>query len=218
MNILVMNDMRCGSNYGLATEDKINNPYHKWVYSKYLEIVNFSQNVGIDYLVGVGDIVDGYKGKDSTTHWTTDVNKQVECAIELLIPLMNKNTKVCGSSDFGENKIVIENLGGKFYKNNFKLKTSQGDIMFNTCKNKNVDHRKIIVGSSNIKLLMTNITPRYDSFEIGSVKIVNAPCWSYPIDYALTLHIDIGCLIIKINKHNINTELMSNLFWPSCLN
>lgn len=81
--MLIINDMHCGHLLGLTTPK-----YHSEAYPWQAKAWNFYKNsVGqigpVDDLVINGDAVDGEGKKDTQAHLTTDVNKQIEMAIEI---------------------------------------------------------------------------------------------------------------------------------------
>jgi hypothetical protein len=224
MNILVVNDLHSGSNYGPVTEDKIRNPYQKWVYAKITDVAKYCQSITLDYLVGDGDMVDGYASKDSTSQWTTDVNDQVNCAIELLEKFKTPKTKVIGvggsgyhrgkGSGFDGDRMVIEGLGGKFNKNTYYLNTPYGVIQFlHVGKNIKNEVNTIQINNGEIenhkvKLLVAGHLHRYEAYEKGSVKVVHCPCWQYPTDFmqgfGVSPTVDIGCLLIRVDEFGID--------------
>jgi len=228
MNILVLNDLHSGSNYGLVTKDKIQNPYQKWVYEKYLDVVKYCQSIGIDFLIPIGDMVDGYGAKDSTTLWTTDVNQQVNNAVELVQEFLNPHTKVIGiggsgyhrgkGTGFDGDRMVVENLGGKYNRNTYYLNTPHGIIQFyHVGKNIKTEANNIQINNgelegNKVKLLVAGHLHRYEAYERGSIKIVHAPCWQYPTDFmqgfGISPTVDIGCLIIRVDEFGIDTKAL----------
>jgi hypothetical protein len=222
MNVLVVNDTHFGSNYALVSEDKIQNAYQEWVYQQYLDVVKRCQLIGIDLLVPIGDLVDGYAAKDSTMQWTTDVHNQANCAVELLKKFMNSNTKVIGvggsgyhwgkGTGFDGDRMVIEALGGKYNKNHYYLETPHGIIQF-THVGKNIKTEIETLQKNNgeldfkVKMLVNGHLHRYSAYYMGSVQVIHCPCWQYPTDFmqghGVAPTVDIGCILIQIDEYGI---------------
>jgi UDP-2,3-diacylglucosamine pyrophosphatase LpxH len=229
MNILVINDLHVGSNYALVNKDNIRTPFQEWVYPKYQDIIKYSKSIGLDYIVGLGDIVDGYAGKDSTTLWTTDVNEQVACAVDLLKKLGNSKTKIIGvggsgyhrgkGSGFDGDRMVIEELGGKYNKGSYYMKTPHGIIQFLHVAKKNIkgeaNQLRINngeIGNHQVRFLVAGHLHRYERYEIGNVTVVHTPCWQYPTDFmqgfGVSPTVDIGCMLIRIDEFGIDTKAL----------
>jgi hypothetical protein len=222
MNILVVNDTHFGSNYALVSEDKIQNAYQEWAYQQYLDVVKRCQLIGIDLLVPIGDLVDGYAAKDSTMQWTTDVHNQVNCAVELLNKFMNPNTKVIGvggsgyhwgkGTGFDGDRMVVEALGGKYNKNHYYFETPHGIIQF-THVGKNIKTEIETLQKNNgeldfrVKMLVNGHLHRYSAYYVGSVQVIHCPCWQYPTDFmqgkGVAPTVDIGCVLIQVDEYGI---------------
>jgi hypothetical protein len=84
VRILLMSDLHCGSvyavkhpNYGDMTNEQ------KYIFNEWQEMVKREGHV--DYLYVGGDIVDGLgKAEDGRYEWTTDITKQIDCAVDLV--------------------------------------------------------------------------------------------------------------------------------------
>lgn len=222
MNVLVVNDTHFGSKYAIVTEDKIQNSYQEWGYLQYSNFAERCKKIGIDLIVPIGDLVDGYAAKDSTMQWTTDVHAQVNCAVEMLGKFMNPKTKVIGvggsgyhwgkGTGFDGDRMVIEALGGKYNKNNYYLDIPHGIILF-THVGKNIKTEVNTIQINNgeldfrVKMLVNGHLHRYEVSEKGSVKVVHCPCWQYPTDFmqgkGVALTVDIGCILIQIDEYGI---------------
>jgi hypothetical protein len=222
MNILVANDTHCGSNYAIVTEDRIQNAYQEWAYQQYLDVVKRCQAIGIDLLIPIGDLVDGYAAKDSTMQWTTDVHNQANCAVELLKNFMNPNTKVIGvggsgyhwgkGTGFDGDRMVIEALGGKYNKNHYYLETPHGIIQFtHVGKNIRTEINTLQINNGEfdfkVKMLVNGHLHRYSAYYVGSVQVIHCPCWQYPTNFmqgkGIAPAIDIGCILIQVDEYGI---------------
>jgi hypothetical protein len=224
MNILVMNDLHCGSNYALAPKGIINNPFQEWVYKQYELLLHHTKRV--DYLVTVGDMVDGPGKHDSTGNWTTDVQKQVDGAIELIKPFLNKETQVIGvggsgyhvgkGTGFDGDELLVEGLGGSYKKNTYYMDTPFGIIQFvHVAKNIKNEANTIRINNGEIDgkkvtWLIAGHLHRYQEYAEGNAKIRHCPCWQYPSDFmagfGVSQSVDIGCLLIKIDELGIYTR------------
>lgn len=222
MNILVVNDTHFGSNYAIVTEDKIQNSYQEWGYQQFLDVVERCKKIGIDLIVPIGDLVDGYASKDSTMQWTTDVHAQAECAVEMLKKFMNPHTKVIGvggsgyhwgkGTGFDGDRMVIEALGGEYNKNHFYLETSHGIIQF-THVGKNIKTEIETLQKNNgeldfkVKMLVNGHLHRYSAYYVGNVQVIHCPCWQYPTDFmqgkGVAPIVDIGCVLIQLDEFGI---------------
>jgi len=228
MNILVANDLHSGSNYSLVTKDKIQNPFQGWVYSKYQDVVEYCQKISLDYVVGVGDMVEGYSAKDSTSLWTTDVNAQVNCSVDLLKGFLTSKTKVIGvggsgyhrgkGTGFDGDRMVIENLGGKYNKSTYYFDTPHGMIQFyHVAKNIRTEMNTLQINNGEltdkkVKFLVAGHLHRYEAYERGSVKIIHCPCWQYTTDFmqgfGISPTVDIGCLLIRVDEFGIDARAL----------
>jgi hypothetical protein len=84
IKILLISDLHCGSlyaikhpNYGDLTNEQ------KYIFNEWQEMIK--REGKIDYLYIGGDIVDGIgRAEDGKYEWTTDISKQIDCAIDLV--------------------------------------------------------------------------------------------------------------------------------------
>lgn len=222
MNILVISDLHSGSNYALSPEKYISNSFQRWVYEKYQLLVNNVKN--LDYLVTLGDMVDGSGKHDSTSNWTTDVHKQANEAINFLKPFVQKNTKVIGVSGsgyhygkgtgFDGDRLVVEGLGGD-YKRTYQIGTPFGVIQFyHVAKNIKTEANNIRINNAEfdekVAWYIAGHQHRYEEYAAGRVKVRHCPCWQYPTDFmegfGVNTSVDIGCLLIKVDDLGIYTR------------
>jgi hypothetical protein len=224
MNILVLNDLHMGSNYALSPKHIINNPFQSWVYQQYELLLHHIKR--IDVLVTVGDMVDGPGKHDSTSNWTTDVQKQVDAAVELLKPFLSKETKVIGvggsgyhigrGTGFDGDELLVEALKGEYNKGAYYMDTPFGIIQFvHVAKNIKNEADTVRINNGEIDgkkvtWLINGHLHRYEEHAKGNVKIRHCPCWQYPSDFmagfGVSQSVDIGCLLIKIDELGIYTR------------
>jgi hypothetical protein len=215
--------MHVGSIYGLAPKKEIKNSFQEWVYDKFQEVVSTFSGT-IDQIALIGDNVDGYAAKDSTSTWVTDVNKQAEYAADLLSPLVTENVIIKGCSGSGYHSgrgtgfdgdlLVTKSLSGKHNKTAYYIETPHGLILF-THQSKNiktsVQRFRIKNGESNGSKIILSVSGhlhRFKELQEGSVKVIQIPCWQFPTDFmGVDIEpVDIGCALIDINEYGVNTH------------
>lgn len=226
MNILVINDLHSGSNFALVPQRLISNPFQEWVYEKYGILLHHINNTHLDYLVTVGDMVDGPGRHDSTSNWTTDVQKQVDVALELINPFIGKGTQVIGvggsgyhvgrGTGFDGDELLVEALKGKYNRGSYYMETPYGIIQFrHVAKNIKIEANTMRInngeiGNSKVTWLIAGHLHRYEEYAVGNVKVRHCPCWQYPTDFmegfGVSQSVDIGCLLIKIDELGIYTR------------
>ena len=225
MKILAIGDLHVGSIYGLAPREFANNPFQQWAIEEFDGLIKSSMD--IDYLVLLGDMVDGASHKDTTTLWETDVDTQVSHAVALLEPLKHgKHFKgilgVTGSgyhygkgSGFDADAQVTKSLKGSHDKSHQLLQTPHGVIYFHH-RSKNIQtelkimHQRYYNDAVKIALLVGAHLHRAISLQDQGARIIHAPCWEYSMPFiGFGNTMSIGAVIIEVNKQGIYPSLIT---------
>lgn len=223
MKIGIIGDMHVGSIYGLAPREKAKSVLHKWLIDCWDTVIEEFNNEEIDKLVLIGDNVDGYGSKDSTTLWETDVDNQVDYSVQLLQGLiLNRKVEIlgCGGSGyhkgkgtgFDGDKQVTKRLNGKYHQDILYIETPYGNIAFrHTSKNPNTEMTNICqrtqAGLFKIDVLVGGHLHRFMDYTKAYVRIIHTPCWQYPTNFmgGIWEPVSIGGLILDIGKSGISS-------------
>lgn len=220
MRYLILSDLHVGSNYGLCPKERIHNAFQDWAFEIYSNIVD-QYKQSIDEIVLLGDMVDGYGHKDSTTLWTTDINLQIKSAVELISMFITRKIPIKGVTGSGyhygkgsgndADRAVTETLGGIHNRKAFYISTPHGVIVFQH-KSRNSRTEINVIRTRNgetngekISTLIGGHLHRALIQEEGSVKIVHCPCFEYPTEFMGTIGmpVDIGVTILDTNSTGI---------------
>ena len=117
---------------------------------------------------------------------------------------------------FDGDRVVIENLGGKYNKGTYYFNTPHGMIQFyHVAKNIRTEMNTLQINNgeladNKVKFLVAGHLHRYEAYEKGSVKVIHCPCWQYPTDFmqgfGISPTVDIGCLLIHVDEFGIDTK------------
>ena len=133
MRIIVLSDTHCGHILGLTpkkyqtNELKITSEFWTW----------FKSSLGkYDVAIWNGDLIEGEGKKESSHHITTDINKQIEIAAEVINTVNAKRNFFCYGTAYHTGnimdyeKVIADYFGGDIKtKQKLKLKGYNFDIM-----------------------------------------------------------------------------------------
>jgi hypothetical protein len=200
MKLLFIADMHVGSRKGLTPEkaiDNYSNSFQKWLLDKWNNefIPNYKHP---DYLCLLGDIVDGSGPRDSVELVTTNVDRQVEWAVELLSPLIGENTKVLGLSGsgyhtgkgtgFNGDYGVVKSLKGLWKPERFWILLSEYEeyiLAFHRSKNPVTELKTLQEnfyknpGLPKPTRVVSAHLHRYSSVDDGITTLYQISCWEY---------------------------------------
>jgi len=221
MNILVLNDIHDGSQYGLASRaNKSMNAFQTWAIDQWEYMVRLVLPI-IDTIVLLGDMVDGNAHKDSSTLWLTDVDEQVSDAVRLIQPLLyGGKIRVLGvtgsgyhygkGSGFDADRQVTEKLGGKHHKVIQTIGTPYGDIVFTHKSRNTMTEQRIVFQRTRhsemqpVAMLVGAHLHRYEEKFDGAVRIIHNGCWEYPTEFmGYGNTVSIGALLITVDNTGI---------------
>jgi hypothetical protein len=234
IKIVVLADTHVGSNYGLCPRSYFNehtNAYQLWAINKWDEFIETYKYP--DYLILNGDIADGPAKKDPSVLCISDADEQVKSAIELISPIIGKNTEVHGVSGSGyhtgkgsgfdadkqitEKLIEIHGIRGCHHKTEFGLSLSKygmKNISFRH-KGKNEKTEAMVAykryyktHAPKIEMIVASHLHRIKTYTDG-VSVYHTPCWEWETDFMDFVEpVDIGSMIIyvDIGRKKIDAE------------
>jgi len=225
IKLLVLADVHVGSIYGLTPRKYFNehtNSYQLWAINKWEEFIQKYKYP--DYLILNGDIVDGPGGKDATTLCIPDMEDQVNSAVELLSPLVGKNTIIYGCSGSGyhtgkgtgfdadrqitQNLITLHNVKGNHYKKEFNLSLSKYNMPSINFRHQGKTPSSEITAAfkryyktNTAKIGMIVASHLHRIYEAhDGVKIIHTPCWQWETAFMGSDNpLDIGATLIQVD-------------------
>jgi len=244
IKVVIVTDVHAGSIYGLCPTHHFNehtNAFQLWVIDLWRDFVLGYGSP--DYLILGGDMVDGPGHKNTAVLNITDVNSQVDAAVDLLLPLVGNNTEIYGLSGsgyhfgkgtgFDADELVTTKLldktgvKGHHDKKYFGLllgeKYGFGNIFF-THKGKNLQTQLKVLYERGWKnygpradALVTAHLHRKVAYQDGPL-IIHTPCWEWETDFMnFTSPIDIGSTIlyIDVEKRSITWRFVPEVPIPN---
>jgi len=229
MRILCVGDTHVGSRKGLTPRsafDKFTNSFQEWIINEW-ETDFIPNHKNPDYLCLLGDIVDGAGSKSSVELITTSVDRQVNFAQELLLPLIGKGTKVLGlagsgyhrgkGTGFDSDYQVVKALNGEWNPERFTIsfpEFSENILFVHKSINPETEFKKIadnLLRHPNYKrptLIVGAHLHYYRGQSRIGLKIYHIPCFEYLSEFmeGVPAYPDIGAFEIEFNEKGKKAE------------